>query len=148
MKIKMLFSDERLSVRLAIAFIVFFALFFIATIASYALLPDGALTAKNSLSDFDLSNDIGTSAVQIFSWNLLSVLVMGLASLFAFANRNGTYLSYGYLGLGVQFIINAITLGTWSFTATAMAAPGLSARLFRAVDIFHRAGPWEMQGNC
>ncbi len=147
MKIKLLFSDRRISVRLAVAFIIFFALFFVATIVSYVLLPDGALIAKNSLSNIHLSNDIVTSAVQILSWNFLGVLVMALASLFAFANRNGSYLSYGYVGLGVQFLINAITLGTWSFTATAMAAPALGARLFRAVDIFHRAGPWEMTGQ-
>ncbi len=147
MKIKLLFSDRRISVRMVVAFIIFFALFFVATIVSYVLLPDGALIAKNSLSNINLSNDIVTSAVQIFSWNFLGLLVMALASLFAFANRNGSYLSYGYVGLGVQFLLNAITLGTWSFTATAMAAPALGARLLRAVDILHRAGPWEMAGQ-
>ena len=147
MKFKLLFSDRRISVRLAVAFIIFFPLFFSATIASNTFLPDSALIAKNSLSNIELSNDIVTSAVQILSWNFLGVLVMALASLFAFANRNGSYLSYGYVGLGVQVLINAITLGTWSFTATAMAAPALGARLFRAVDIFHRAGAWEMTGQ-
>lgn len=147
MKLKKYFSDRQLSTRLLIATVFFFSLFLVVTLVSYFLLPEGILKDKNPISDFRTSPDIITSTLQIFFYNLLSVAVIIIGSLFAFGNRNNSYISYGYMALGVQFTINAVTLGTWSFSAAKISAPVLSTRLLQTFDIFHRSGLWEMAGQ-
>ncbi len=47
--------------------------------------------------------------------------------------------------IGVLFVQNAITLGTWSFTIDSVA-PDLAGRLLRQFDLAHRSGFWEMSG--
>lgn len=146
-RIKQCFSSRKIWIRFLVSVCFFFALFFIVVVASYIILPEGVLKSKNPLANFDTSRNIAISTLQIFSYNLLSVLAIIFASLFSFSNRNDSFLSYGYLALGVQFTINAVVLGTWSFSATNLAAPDLHVRLLRTFDIFHRSGLWEMMGQ-
>lgn len=44
-------------------------------------------------------------------------------------------------------MINAIVLGTWSFSATDQSAIPLLDRIIGTFDIIHRAGLWEMMGQ-
>ena len=147
LKIKKCFSDKRMLFRLLASICLFFALFFLFAVISYMVLPEGILKAENPMSNFSTSNNLFLSAVQIFSYNLISIVVIAFGSLFAFSNRNDSFLSYGYVALGTQFSINAIVVGTWSFSATNFAAPGLSTRLINMFDILHRSGLWEMMGQ-
>lgn len=145
-KLKSHLVDDRLSVRIILAFVLYFTFFFTLAVLSYYLLPEEFLMGKNSLTDFETSTNLFTSTLQIFSFNLLSVVFIVIGNLFAFSNRNNGFIPYGYLALGLQFAINAITLGTWSFTVESIA-PDLPGRLLRMFDIAHRAGLWEMMGQ-
>lgn len=145
-KIKQNLVNKKLSVRVATAIVLYFILFFVLTILSHYLLPTEYLMSKNSVIDWETSNNLFTSTLQIFTYNLISVFVILFANLFAFSNKNNGFIPYGYLCLGVQFALNSITLGTWSFTVASIA-PDLLDRLLRIFDIFHRSGLWEMLGQ-
>lgn len=138
---------EKLSRRILTSFIVFHLLFLITVILSYLVLPEGFLKSKNSVLDFKTSSNLWLQALQILGYNCFSMLLLIFANFFATSKFNNVYLPYGYLGLSVQFILNGITLGTWSFTAVSESAPVLFARILRTYDIFHRAGIWEMTGQ-
>jgi hypothetical protein len=145
-KLKHHLVDERLSVRIILAVVLYFTFFITLTVLSYYLLPEKVLLGKNSLTDFETSTNLFTSTVQIFSFNLLSVVFIVIGNLFAFFNRDDGFIPSGYLALGLQCATNAITLGTWSFTAASIA-PDLPGRLLRVFDLAHRAGLWEMMGQ-
>ncbi|MBO0410160.1 hypothetical protein JZO81_03790 [Enterococcus hulanensis] len=147
LRYKKMFSDKRIYIRILVSLITFLLLFFSVASVSYFLLPEGILKETNPLSNFSTSTDLIESTIQIFLYNSISVIVMSFASLFAFSNRNDSFLSYGYLGLSTQFLINGIILGTWSFSVTNQAAPSLTMRLLRTFDLFHRSGLWEMIGQ-
>ena len=55
-------------------------------------------------------------------------------------------MSLGYWCLITQYILNGITLGTWSFTAAFAPPPELLDRVMRTFDL-SRAGIWEMAGQ-
>jgi len=111
-KIKQNLVNKKLSVRVATAIVLYFILFFVLTILSHYLLPTEFLMSKNSVIDWETSNNLFTSTLQIFTYNLISVFVILFANLFAFSNKNKVFIPYGYLCLGVQFALNSITLGT------------------------------------
>ena len=140
-------TQEKVYKRILSTFVIFYLLFFIVVILSYFLLPEGFLKSKNSISDFEASKNIGFQALQIFSYNCISVVLLIVGNFLSPSKEDGLYLPYGYLGLMVQFILNGITLGTWSFTEVTQSAPALSVRLLRTFDIFHKAGIWEMTGQ-
>lgn len=56
------------------------------------------------------------------------------------------YLSLGYQAFFTLITINAIVLGTWSFSVESESLP-LITRLLRTFDLLHRAGLWEMSGQ-
>lgn len=146
-KIKEGVISDRVSERILWLSVLFFLVFFGTTILSYYLLPEGFLLGKNRISDFRTSENLLLCAVQIFLYNMLSVFVLFFGS--AFAKRKeerGTYLSYGQVGFFAFILLNAVTLGTWSFTANPNSVP-LPARLLRTFDIVHNAGLLEMYGQ-
>ncbi len=145
--IKQYLVSERIFVRVITAIVVFFTFFYALTILSYYLLPTGFLLGKNSVIDWETSKNLFTSTLQILSYNLVSVSIIVLGNLVAFSNRNNGFIPCGYLGLGAQFAVNAMTLGTWSFTEVSIVAPDLLDRLLRTVDVFHHAALWEMLGQ-
>ena len=98
--------------------ILFFIVFFGATILSFYLLPEGFLLRKNGISDFETSENLFLCAVQIFLYNMLSVAFIFFGRAFA-RKKEGekAYRSYGQVGFFVFILLNAVTLGTWSFTS-------------------------------
>ena len=85
-KMKKCLCDKRMLVRLLVAICLFFALFYLLTVISYMVLPEGVLKAKNPLSNFSTSSNLFSSTIKIFSYNLISIAVIAVGSLFAFSN--------------------------------------------------------------
>ena len=139
--------SERISIRILWLTVAFVVIFYGVTILSYFLLPEGFLLRKNRVADFKTSENFLVCAVQIFSYNMLSIVVVILGSLFAHKKEGEKcYQSYGCLGFFVFIILNAITLGTWSFTVNTNSVP-LMERIIRTFDIIHNAGLLEMYGQ-
>ncbi len=140
-------SSDSLKQRVLFSILLFLVLFFGVVVASYYFLPEGLLKSKNPLQNWETSNNTFILTLQIFSYNMLSVLVILLGSLFAQKKETqANYLSIGYLPLFTQICINAVVLGTWSFSMAGVAVP-LHERIFRTFDLAHRAGIWEMIGQ-
>lgn len=96
--------------------ILFFIIFFGTTILSYFLLPEGLLLGKNRISDFKTSENLFLCTAQIFLYNMLSVAFIFVGSMFTKRNEGeNAYRSYGRIGFFVFILLNAVTLGTWSF---------------------------------
>lgn len=140
-------SSDRVGVRIIAALILFFILFFGVMTISYYFLPEGLLKNKNPLQNWEASVNTFVLTLQIFFYNQLSVLLILLGSLFA-KKKDGekNYLSVGYTAFFLFISINAIVLGTWSFSVTSEAVP-LLGRFTRTFDLAHRAGLWEMLGQ-
>ena len=78
---------------------------------------------------------------------MLSVAFIIVGSMFAKRNEGAkAYRSYGRIGFFVFILLNAVTLGTWSFTANPNSVP-LIDRILRTFDIVHNAGLLEMYGQ-
>lgn len=140
-------AAPRLAARVGAAYLAFLLLFFGLTVISYYLLPEGLLKNKHPLHNWTTSPDLWASTMQIWGFNLISVLVMQVGNLFA-RRISGTdaVLGYGYYGFYVQVALNAVVLGTWSFSMAQAAVP-LGERIVRTFDLAHRAGLWEMSGQ-
>ena len=146
-KIKDGMISDKVSQRILWLTIVFFIAFFGITILSYYLLPEGFLLRKNRISDFKTSENFFLCTAQIFLYNILSVAFIFVGSMFAKRNEGEkAYRSYGRIGLFVSILLNAVTLGTWSFTGNTNSVP-LAARILRTFDIVHNAGLLEMYGQ-
>ena len=146
-KFKERMISDKVSHRILWLSILFFIVFFGTTILSFYLLPEGLLLSKNRISDFKTSENLFLCTAQIFLYNMLSVAFIFFGSAFA-RKKEGekAYLSYGQLGFFVFNLLNAVTLGTWSFTVNTNSVP-LAARLLRTFDIVHNAGLLEMYGQ-
>ena len=146
-KIKAGMISDKVSQRILWLTIVFFIAFFGITILSYYLLPEGFLLRKNRISDFKTSENFFLCTAQIFLYNMLSVAFIFVGSMFAKRNEGEkAYRSYGRIGFFVFILLNAVTLGTWSFTGNTNSVP-LAARFLRSFDIVHNAGLLEMYGQ-
>lgn len=142
---KLCSSDLR--TRIQITFLIFIILFFGVTVFAYYLLPEGLLKNKNPLQNWEASGNAIISAIQIFLYNSMSIMVIFLGSLFGRKKESETqYLSLGYQAFFTLITINAIVLGTWSFSVESESLP-LITRLLRTFDLLHRAGLWEMSGQ-
>ena len=140
-------TSENVYTRIAATYILFMAVFFTITIVSYFLLPEGLLRGKHPAQNWDTSNHLLLSTLQIFLFNQLSVVVILIGNIFSSRkNPEQNFLPIGYLAFFAQISINAVTLGTWSFSVITEAVPLLD-RIVRTFDIFHRAGLWEMSGQ-
>jgi len=116
-------------------------------ILSYYLLPEGLLKNKHPLQNWETSDGNLVLTLQIFFYNMLSVLVIILGSLFGQKKEGETnYFSYGYLAFFALICMNGIVLGTWSFSVESVPVP-LVGRITRTFDLIHRAGLWEMTGQ-
>jgi len=145
--IKEKLSDESLVKRVLCLTCIFLILFVGVTILSYYILPEGILMGKTSGSAWDNSDNTIILAVQIFAWNSLSVIVVIFASLFGKKKESEqNYLSLGYSVFVLLIIMNAVILGTWSFSVEAEAIP-LMDRIIGMFDTVHRAGILEMIGQ-
>lgn len=125
----------------------FMTLFFACVVLSYYFLPEGILKGKNPLQNWETSKNVAVSTLQIFSFNLISVLVIVSAGLFGQKKtHHKNYLSIGYVAFFALICLNGIVLGTWSFSVETVPVP-LFARFLRTFDLVHRAGLWEMLGQ-
>lgn len=124
-----------------------FAIFFTGVIISYYFLPEGILKSKNPLHSWETSDHLIMSTLQIFGFNMISVLVIIAAGLFGQKKPNHkNYISIGYVAFFALICQNAVVLGTWSFSVESVAVPLLD-RFLRTFDLVHRAGLWEMSGQ-
>jgi hypothetical protein len=140
-------SSSSLKERICWGSLLFLLLFFGLTIISYFFLPEGLLKNKNPLQNWETSNNTIVLTLQIFFYNLLSVLVIVLGSLLGTKKeKDADYLSLGYLAFYTLICVNAVVLGTWSFSVEdePLSLPG---RLLRIFDLAHRGGLWEMTGQ-
>lgn len=140
-------TSKRLIDRILYLFIVFTVIFYGITVLSYYILPEGFLLRKNNLTNFSTSNNLMTSALQIFMYNMLSVIFIVIGSLFAKKkSKDKNYMAYHYLCFIIFISLNAITLGTWSFTTITESVP-LIDRVLKSFQIFENAGLLEMIGQ-
>lgn len=140
-------GSKSLKERITWGVILFFSIFFICVIISYYFLPEGILKGKNPLHNWNTSNNIVICAFQIFSFNMISAIIIVAAGLFGQKKTyHKNYLSIGYFAFYGLICINAVVLGTWSFLVESVPVP-LLERFFRTFDIVHRAGLWEMLGQ-
>lgn len=140
-------SSDSLKERICWSAILFLIFFFGLTVISYFILPEGLLKNKHPLQNWATCENTIVLTLQIFFYNLLSVLVIVLGSLFG-TKKGGevNYFSYGYLAFFALICMNAVVLGTWSFSVESepISLPG---RILRTFDLAHRAGLWEMTGQ-
>lgn len=140
-------SSNSLWERLAFTILLFCIVFFGVMTISYFLLPEGLLKNKNPLQNWEPSDNTAILTLQIFFYNMLSVLMIAFVSLFGKKKESeANYLSVGYLVFFAQICINGIVAGTWSFSLGGEAIPFIY-RITRTFDLAHRAGLWEMTGQ-
>ncbi|MDI9497879.1 MAG: hypothetical protein QM270_05260 [Bacillota bacterium] len=140
-------SSDSLRDRVLWTSILFLATFIGVVVISYYLLPEGLLKNKNPLQNWAEADSTLLLGLQIFAYNLLSVLVISLASLFGSKKEDEAgYLSTGYAAFFTLVIINSVVLGTWSFSVESEAVP-LAERIISTFDLTRRAALWEMLGQ-
>lgn len=140
-------SSNKIKERIVWAMMLFFLVFISVVIISYFLLPDGFLKNKNPAQNWNPSNNTLILTLQIFLYNLISVIVIFLASLFSSKKKDEkNYLSVGYTVFYTLISINAIVLGTWSFSVESIAV-SLLDRIVNLFDLLHKAALWEMLGQ-
>lgn len=139
-------TSDKLYERIIALTIIFVFVFFGVTILSYYLLPEGFLLNKNNLTNFDTSTSIILCTLQIFAWNMISVVAVFIGSLFSKKNtEKQKYLSLSYYVFIVMVSFAAITLGTWSFSVNTESVP-LLERIISMFNITERAGLVELYG--
>ncbi len=140
-------SSNSLKERIIWTGLLFFLIFFGLMLFAYFFLPEGLLKNKNPLQGWNASSNVPVLTLQIFFYNLLSVLIILLAGLFSKKKTDeDNYLSVGYAAFFVLISINSLVLGTWSFSVES-ASPPLFDRIAGIFDLAHRAGLWEMAGQ-
>ncbi len=145
--IKNKLSSDSVLERILFTTIIFIILFYSITIISYFFLPEGLMKNKNPLQSWETSSNTFRLTLQIFFYNMLSVLMIAFGSLFG-QKKEGerNYISIGYLGFFSIICMNAVVLGTWSFSMAGAAVP-LLERIVQSFNLVHRAGLWEMFGQ-
>ena len=139
-------TSDKLFERIITLTIIFLLVFFGVTILSYYLLPEGFLVNKNNGTNFNTSTNIIICTLQIFAWNMISVVAIFIGSLFSKKNNDQQqYLSLSYFVFIVLILISAITLGTWSFSFITESVP-LLERIISMFNITERAGLVEEYG--
>jgi hypothetical protein len=140
-------TSDNVILRIITTYFWFLIYFFAITIISYYLLPQGILINKHPLQNWDTSPGLISSTLQILSYNLMSVVVILFGNTFLIRkNKTDYFLPLGYLSFFAMMTVNAVVLGTWSFSIAMDAVP-LTDRLVGTFDILHRAGLWEMSGQ-
>lgn len=141
---KKLYSDNVWS-RIAMLICIFCFAFFGVTIISYYLLPKGVLSNQSNMKDFETSTSLLVCTLQIFFFNMISVLCILVASIFS-RKKGEIYVSSGYYCFVLFVIINAITLGTGSFSEVVVDV-ALFERIISMFHITKHAGLVEMLGQ-
>jgi hypothetical protein len=138
---------NNVALRIITTYIIFLIYFSTVNIASYFLLPQGLLLNKHPLQNWDTSPNLIISSIQILSYNLISVVVILFGNIYSVRkSKKSCYMSLVFLGFFSMITINAVVLGTWSFSVITDAVP-LAERIIRTFDLLHKAGLWEMSGQ-
>jgi hypothetical protein len=146
-RIKRNMTSKSLALRIITTYICFLIIFNVLVIFSYYFLPQGLLLNKHPLQNWDTSPSLVISSLQIFSYNLLSVIVLLIGNIFSSRkNKTKCFMPLGYLAFFATISLNAVVLGTWSFSVITDPVP-LMDRLLGTFDLLHRAGLWEMSGQ-
>ncbi len=147
-KLKHRITSDKLSERIISAYIAFIIVFFLVMTISYFILPEGLLKNKNPLQSWEVSSNVLIGTLQIFFYNMISVILILFGNLFTSRRKeNQPFIPIGYNGFLILIIINGIVLGTWSFSEVEISAPPLINRYFRTFDLLNRSGLWEMTGQ-
>lgn len=141
---KKLYSDNVWN-RIVTLICIFCFAFFGVTIISYYLLPTGFLSNQSNMKDFETSTSLLVCTLQIFFFNMISVLCILVASIFS-RKKGEIYVSSGYYCFVLFVIINAITLGTGSFSEVVVDV-ALFERIISMFHITKHAGLVEMLGQ-
>lgn len=145
-KIRAKLASEQLAERICYTTLCFCGIFFPLLIFSYYFLPEALLRGKTGAT-FEMTGNLLSHTLQIFRWNLLSVGCLLIGSLFSKKTKKEKhYFSTGYTVFFVLIAINAITLGTWSFSVESVAVP-LTKRIIGLFQVNKNAGLIEMFGQ-
>lgn len=140
-------ADPRLLHRIGWTALTAAILFAVVTSLSYFLLPEGLLRNQHPLHNWNLSPVGWISSLQIFTFNLLSVVVMLSGNLFAQSKASQQRpFPIGLTAFFVLITIDALVLGTWSFSVIQPSVD-LLHRFLRTFDLAHRGGLWEITGQ-
>ena len=107
---KKLYSDNVWS-RIAMLICIFCLAFFGVTIISYYLLPKGFLSNQSNMKDFETSTSLLVCTLQIFFFNMISVLCILVASIFS-RKKGEIYVSSGYYCFVLFVIIKPLSYST------------------------------------
>lgn len=144
-KIRAKMASEQLAERICYTVLCFCGIFFPLLFFSYYFLPEALLRGKTGAT-FEMTGNLLSHTLQIFRWNLLSVGCLLIGSLFSKKTKKEKhYFSIGYTVFFVLIAINAITLGTWSFSVESVAVP-LTERIIGLFQVNKNAGLIEMFG--
>ena len=140
-------TSEKVHIRILYLSIIFIVVFLGLTALSYFILPEGFLLNQNNFKNFETSSNLIFSTLQIFLFNMISIVFVIIGSCFAKKKeKHQNYMSLGYWCFIICISINAITLGTWSFSSQTESVP-LIVRIIGIFNITKNAGLIEMFGQ-
>lgn len=113
-------------------------------ILSHLLLPEGLLRRFSEGRGGDAVDDYGTVVSQLLPFNLVSVVIIAVTSLFARRkDASRPFLPVSLTVVPVLFVMNGLVLGTNSF-AIRVANTGLFEKTIGLFDLTRYAALWEM----
>src|SRR5690606_17067839 len=94
----------------------YLVVFLMAVVLSHLFLPEGVLRGRTTGGNLSLAESVGAATLQILVYNLISVGIVIIASLFARRRFPGEpYVSVGQQPLWIAALLNGIVQGTNSF---------------------------------
>lgn len=139
-------SHPHPGVRFLALLVGYLAAFLAAVILSHLFLPEGVLRGWTAGGNLSLADSAGTVTLQILVYNLITVGIVIIASLFARRRSPGEpYVSVGQQPLWVLALLNGIVLGTNSFGIGRPDMP-LGEKITGLLDLTRVAALWEIAG--
>lgn len=121
----------------------FIVIFFLAVLVGYLFVPEGALKDINAAVDSKTEVSLINNTLSILFRNTIIICACCVGNVVAICTSKFIF-PMGYLGVGSMFIINGITLGSWSFVLRDTPRPEFIYILLHPFDIIHNAGLLEM----
>lgn len=124
----------------------YLVVFLMAVVLSHLFLPEGVLRGRTTGGNLSLAESVGAATLQILVYNLISVGIVIIASLFARRRFPGEpYVSVGQQPLWILALLNGIVLGTNSFGIERPEVP-LGEKITGLLDLTRFAALWEIAG--
>lgn len=141
-----LVSHPHPGVRFLALLVGYLVAFLMAAVLSHLLLPEGVLRGRTPGGNLSLPENVGEATLQILAYNLISVGIVTIASLFARRRFPGEpYVSVGQQPLWILALLNGIVLGTNSFGIERPDVP-LGETITGLLDLTRVAALWEIAG--